>query len=103
MKNREERSKHFFDSGPLMEEDEDLALYDKVSGLKMQSFVYINPVRLQHLFFFTNVPCTQLRILIEIRNIHLTLKNLVLMSVDQFKEHRDFKCELNLLASGEWH
>lgn len=32
MKNREERSKHFFDSGPLMEEDEDLALYDKVSG-----------------------------------------------------------------------
>uniref|UniRef100_A0A8D2ZVF4 Syntaxin-16 n=1 Tax=Scophthalmus maximus TaxID=52904 RepID=A0A8D2ZVF4_SCOMX len=29
MKNREERSKHFFDSGPLMEEDEDLALYDK--------------------------------------------------------------------------
>jgi len=30
MKNREERSKHFFDSGPLMEEDEDLALYDKV-------------------------------------------------------------------------
>lgn len=30
MKNREERSKHFFDSGPLMEEDEDLAVYDKV-------------------------------------------------------------------------
>lgn len=30
MKNREERSKHFFDSGPLMEEDEELALYDKV-------------------------------------------------------------------------
>lgn len=30
MKNREERSKHFFDSGPLMEEDEDLAIYDKV-------------------------------------------------------------------------
>ncbi|XP_015253394.1 PREDICTED: syntaxin-16 isoform X2 [Cyprinodon variegatus] len=29
MKNREERSKHFFDSGPLMEEDEELALYDK--------------------------------------------------------------------------
>ncbi|KAL0978243.1 hypothetical protein UPYG_G00167910 [Umbra pygmaea] len=29
MKNREERSKHFFDSGPLMEEDEDLALYDR--------------------------------------------------------------------------
>uniref|UniRef100_A0A3Q3KCM5 Syntaxin-16 n=1 Tax=Monopterus albus TaxID=43700 RepID=A0A3Q3KCM5_MONAL len=29
MKNREERSKHFFDSGPLMEEDEDLALYEK--------------------------------------------------------------------------
>ncbi|KAK5933773.1 hypothetical protein CgunFtcFv8_014228 [Champsocephalus gunnari] len=29
MKNREERSKHFFDSGPLMEEDEDLAVYDK--------------------------------------------------------------------------
>ncbi|KAF3856520.1 hypothetical protein F7725_017243 [Dissostichus mawsoni] len=27
--NREERSKHFFDSGPLMEEDEDLAVYDK--------------------------------------------------------------------------
>lgn len=32
MKNREERSKHFFDSGPLMEEDEELALYDKVRG-----------------------------------------------------------------------
>lgn len=31
MKNREERSKHFFDSGPLMEEDEDLALYEMVS------------------------------------------------------------------------
>ena len=31
MKNREERSKHFFDSGPLMEEDEDLAVYDKVT------------------------------------------------------------------------
>lgn len=30
MKHREERSKHFFDSGPLMEEDEDLAVYDKV-------------------------------------------------------------------------
>lgn len=30
MKNREERSKHFFDSGPLMEEDEELAIYDKV-------------------------------------------------------------------------
>lgn len=30
MKNREERSKHFFDSGPLMEEDEDLAVYEKV-------------------------------------------------------------------------
>ncbi|XP_033823029.1 syntaxin-16 isoform X2 [Periophthalmus magnuspinnatus] len=29
MKNREERSKHFFDSGPLMEEDEDLAIYDR--------------------------------------------------------------------------
>nr|XP_023651111.1 syntaxin-16 isoform X1 [Paramormyrops kingsleyae] len=30
MKNREERSKHFFDtSGPLMEEDEDMALYDR--------------------------------------------------------------------------
>ncbi|XP_012687454.1 syntaxin-16 isoform X1 [Clupea harengus] len=29
MRNREERSKHFFDSGPLMEEDEDLALYDR--------------------------------------------------------------------------
>ncbi|XP_026205729.1 syntaxin-16 isoform X3 [Anabas testudineus] len=29
MKNREERSKHFFESGPLMEEDEDLAIYDK--------------------------------------------------------------------------
>ncbi|KAM9523304.1 syntaxin-16-like isoform 2-T2 [Salvelinus alpinus] len=28
MKNREERSKHFFDSGPLME-DEDIALYDR--------------------------------------------------------------------------
>lgn len=33
MKNREERSKHFFDSGPLMEEDEELAVYDKVKGL----------------------------------------------------------------------
>lgn len=30
MKNREERSKHFFDSGPLMEEDEDMALYERV-------------------------------------------------------------------------
>ncbi|CAB1315164.1 unnamed protein product [Coregonus sp. 'balchen'] len=30
MKNREERSKHFFDSGPLMEEDEDIALYDRL-------------------------------------------------------------------------
>lgn len=30
MKNREERSKHFFDSGPLMEEDDDLAVYEKV-------------------------------------------------------------------------
>jgi len=30
MKNREERSKHFFDSGPLVEEDEDIALYDRV-------------------------------------------------------------------------
>ncbi|XP_016367795.1 syntaxin-16-like [Sinocyclocheilus rhinocerous] len=29
MKNREERSKHFFDSGPLVEEDEDIALYDR--------------------------------------------------------------------------
>ncbi|KAL6458582.1 hypothetical protein MHYP_G00338120 [Metynnis hypsauchen] len=29
MKNREERSRHFFDSGPLMEEDEDVALYDR--------------------------------------------------------------------------
>uniref|UniRef100_A0A8C6V4Z1 Syntaxin-16 n=1 Tax=Neogobius melanostomus TaxID=47308 RepID=A0A8C6V4Z1_9GOBI len=29
MKNREERSKHFFDSGPLMEEDEDLAIYER--------------------------------------------------------------------------
>ncbi|XP_051568699.1 syntaxin-16-like isoform X1 [Myxocyprinus asiaticus] len=29
MKNREERSKHFFDSGPLMEEDEDIAVYDR--------------------------------------------------------------------------
>lgn len=44
MKNREERSKHFFDSGPLMEEDEDLALYDKVSVFKMQSYVSNNPV-----------------------------------------------------------
>lgn len=40
MKNREERSKHFFDSGPLMEEDEDLAVYDKVRGVLkcIQSF-----------------------------------------------------------------
>lgn len=30
MKNREERSKHFFDSGPLMEEDEGIALHDRV-------------------------------------------------------------------------
>lgn len=30
MKNREERSKHFFDSGPLMDEDDDLAVYEKV-------------------------------------------------------------------------
>lgn len=37
MKNREERSKHFFDSGPLMEEDEDLAVYDKVKGF--ESFI----------------------------------------------------------------
>ncbi|KAF7711321.1 syntaxin-16 isoform X1 [Silurus meridionalis] len=29
MKNREERSKHFFDSGPLMEEDEGIALHDR--------------------------------------------------------------------------
>ncbi|XP_066521151.1 syntaxin-16 isoform X5 [Hoplias malabaricus] len=29
MKNREERSRHFFDSGPLMEEDEDIALYER--------------------------------------------------------------------------
>ncbi|CAL9705041.1 unnamed protein product [Knipowitschia caucasica] len=29
MKNREERSKHFFDAGPLMEEDEDLAIYER--------------------------------------------------------------------------
>lgn len=33
MKNREERSKHFFDSGPLMEEDEELAIYDKVPSI----------------------------------------------------------------------
>lgn len=32
MKNREERSKHFFDSGPLMEADEELAVYDKVTS-----------------------------------------------------------------------
>lgn len=37
MKNREERSKHFFDSGPLMEEDEDLAVYEKV--LSPYSFI----------------------------------------------------------------
>lgn len=30
MKNREERSKHFFDSGPLMEEDEGIALHERV-------------------------------------------------------------------------
>lgn len=30
MKNREERSKHFFDSGPLVEDNEDIALYDRV-------------------------------------------------------------------------
>ena len=30
MKNREERSKHFFDSGPLLEEDTELALFDRV-------------------------------------------------------------------------
>ena len=35
MKNREERSKHFFDSGPLMEEDEELAVYDKVSSFNL--------------------------------------------------------------------
>lgn len=40
MKNREERSKHFFDSGPLMEEDEDLAVYDKVTSFVIQ----INPI-----------------------------------------------------------
>lgn len=33
MKNREERSKHFFDSGPLMEEDEGIALHDRVRKL----------------------------------------------------------------------
>lgn len=38
MKNREERSKHFFDSGPLMEEDDDLAVYEKVSA-PLYSFI----------------------------------------------------------------
>ncbi len=40
MKNREERSKHFFDSGPLMEEDEDLAVYDKVTGFLKFKYEY---------------------------------------------------------------
>lgn len=38
MKNREERSKHFFDSGPLMEDDEDLAVYEKV--LALTNYIY---------------------------------------------------------------
>lgn len=42
MKNREERSKHFFDSGPLMEEDEDLALYDKVLPFYSSFNLFIN-------------------------------------------------------------
>lgn len=40
MKNREERSKHFFDSGPLMEEDEDLAVYDKVTDWDFTVFLH---------------------------------------------------------------
>lgn len=46
MKNREERSKHFFDSGPLMEEDEELAIYDKVPTLTSSR---IHSVLLRHL------------------------------------------------------
>lgn len=44
MKNREERSKHFFDSGPLMEEDEELAIYDKV--LSSFQIGYISSINL---------------------------------------------------------
>lgn len=36
MKNREERSKHFFDSGPLMEEDEGIALHDRVRRIAVE-------------------------------------------------------------------
>lgn len=35
MKNREERSKHFFDSAPLMEEDEGIALHDRVRRISI--------------------------------------------------------------------
>ncbi|KAI2663845.1 Syntaxin-16 [Labeo rohita] len=38
MKNREERSKHFFDSGPLVEDDEDVALYDRGTVLDRIDF-----------------------------------------------------------------
>lgn len=61
MKNREERSKHFFDSGPLMEEDEDLAVYEKVfSYLISHQFVsqykfYHNGALHTHLYPFYNL------------------------------------------------
>lgn len=60
MKNREERSKHFFDSGPLMEEDEDLAVYEKVfRSLISCQFVsqhkfYHNGALNTHLYPFNN-------------------------------------------------
>lgn len=56
MKNREERSKHFFDSGPLMEEDEDLALYDKVRALCL--------FQVLELSFFTLLMCKNLKLVV---------------------------------------
>ncbi|XP_055725133.1 syntaxin-16-like isoform X2 [Salvelinus fontinalis] len=46
MKNREERSKHFFDSGPLME-DEDVALYDRGFTGDQQVLVEQNTVMVE--------------------------------------------------------
>ncbi len=63
MKNREEGSKHFFDSGPLMEEDEDIALYDRVRLSHVFS-IYATHVSV---LVSTNQCCFKLLALVETR------------------------------------
>lgn len=67
MKNREEGSKHFFDSGPLVEEDEDIALYDRVRLSHVFSIYATHVSVFVTILMSTNCCCFKLLALVEAR------------------------------------